>query len=583
MFSVLNLLLIFTFNLVFNNFLIDHLLNKNTDIAKYVLENVQDDLIKISFPLNFQLNSFFFAFIVSLLMTALTKVYVVNNFSTENAVKIISTISKLFFIYTGSIFSILYFLRLFQLSRGVFILAMAVYPILSYLIILFTQLGAFQNIQRSFLIKSVPFAVLLFLFGSFYFQRANQNDSVSIDAISTTTTTTTVPLFLASNQENCFEWSGSDNFTECIPGATVITSEKYSQSVNNIIINKEDIYILDVFGRVFKNNPETIFIDVSSETINRIDKGEKDESGLFSMVFHPNDNYFLISFSDKDRNLVVKKYNLDIDGNPELESSEVIVKIPNPIDIHYSGSLIWSEYFEDFLLGVGDMQLKANSKFSSEPLDTTSPRGKILFVNKKISEPDLLALYETASPRNDILAYGLRNPWKSSEYKNYLFVPDVGEAADEELNIVDLNEFNKTKKPYLFGWPHYEGNIDREIKFNEIFLFGNSEYSNINDYVKANSVRPLVHYSHVAPQNFRAAIIGGGVIADTTSKYFENYIFTDFLSSEIFAYDFLNNKLKTIPLGNLGHRFHTLDIHPTKKDTVLLTTRSGYLFEVKLP
>ena len=153
MFFVLNLLLIFTFNLAFNNFLIDHLLNRNTDIAKYVLENVQDDLIKISFPLNFQLNSFFFAFIVSLLMTALTKVYVVNNFSTENAVKIISTISKLFFIYTGSIFSILYFLRLFQLSRGVFILAMAVYPILSYLIILFTQLGAFQNIQRSFLIK----------------------------------------------------------------------------------------------------------------------------------------------------------------------------------------------------------------------------------------------------------------------------------------------------------------------------------------------------------------------------------------------------------------------------------------------
>ena len=104
----------------------------------------------------------------------------------------------------------------------------------------------------------------------------------------------------------------------------MITSEKYSQSVNNIVINKEDIYILDVFGRVFKNNPETIFIDVSSETINRIDKGEKDESGLFSMVFHPKDSYFLISFSDKDRNLVVKKYNLDNDGNPELESVRLL-------------------------------------------------------------------------------------------------------------------------------------------------------------------------------------------------------------------------------------------------------------------
>ena len=89
----------------------------------------------------------------------------------------------------------------------------------------------------------------------------------------------------------------------------------------------------------------------------------------------------------------------------------------------------------------------------SDPLDTTSPRGKILFLNKQDSNPDLLALEKNQSPRNDILAFGLRNPWQTSEYKNFLFVPDIGNSLEEELNIVDLNKFKNGSKPYLFGWP----------------------------------------------------------------------------------------------------------------------------------
>ena len=56
----------------------------------------------------------------------------------------------------------------------------------------------------------------------------------------------------------------------------------------------------------------------------------------------------------------------------------------------------------------------------------------------------------------------------------------------------------------------------------------------------------------MSPENFRAAIIGGAVIDDPLSDYYENYIFTDYLSNELFAYDFKNNKLFTIPLPNLN-------------------------------
>ena len=52
------------------------------------------------------------------------------------------------------------------------------------------------------------------------------------------------------------------------------------------------------------------------------------------------------------------------------------------------------------------------------------------------------------------LAYGLRNPWKIVEYKNYLFISDVGHGTEEELNVLDLREFKTNKIPYLLGWPH---------------------------------------------------------------------------------------------------------------------------------
>ena len=48
------------------------------------------------------------------------------------------------------------------------------------------------------------------------------------------------------------------------------------------------------------------------------------------------------------------------------------------------------------------------------------------------------------------MAFGLRNPWKTVEYKNYLFVPDIGKAKEEELNIVDLSNSTLDKNLIFF-------------------------------------------------------------------------------------------------------------------------------------
>ena len=143
------------------------------------------------------------------------------------------------------------------------------------------------------------------------------------------------------------------------------------------------------------------------------------ESGLFSLAFHPEEDYFIVSYSDLNNNLVFEKFFMNLDLMPNLEiNSEILMRIPNSQCCHYSGNIIWSKYFEDFLINVGDMQLKEGYNHS-DPLDTTSPRGKILFLNKQDSNPDLLALEKNQSPRNDILAFGLRNPGKPLNTKTF--------------------------------------------------------------------------------------------------------------------------------------------------------------------
>ena len=61
--------------------------------------------------------------------------------------------------------------------------------------------------------------------------------------------------------------------------------------------------------------------------------------------------------------------------------------------------------------------------------------------------------------------------------------------------------------------------IDNNVIFNEIFLFEENIPKNPNQFIEENTILPNVYYEHSAPANFRAALIGGGVISDTESEY----------------------------------------------------------------
>ena len=53
----------------------------------------------------------------------------------------------------------------------------------------------------------------------------------------------------------------SNNFSGCIPSNNL---NYIAESLNNIVLNGDDIYLLDVKGVIYKNKKEEIFLDISS-------------------------------------------------------------------------------------------------------------------------------------------------------------------------------------------------------------------------------------------------------------------------------------------------------------------------------
>jgi hypothetical protein len=565
---------LFLFNLIFNSLLLERLFKKDITITEINLINLQNDFLRIGLPYSFSLNYYFVAFFIAFFTAVLVYFSIPKSFKLSSPTEFINELLKIVIIYCFILFGILYLFRLYSFSRGIVIIGIFIYSISLYLFIWSLRLERYSNKFK--LIISI--SALTLLTSIFFFLRQSDDEVISINSITTTTSTVFTPGIV---QSDCFEWLGSNNYKGCISGIRINLIQTYNERITNIVTNNQALYVLLNDGIIINQTDESIFLDVTSKV-----KVFEDffESGLFSLAFHPTENYLLVSYSDLDNNLVVEKYFTNSNNNNiNNEDPEIVLKIPNSQCCHYSGNIIWSEYFEDFILSVGDMEDSNVRLLNSEPFDTTSPRGKVLLINKEISEPELLSLEMNIEPKKNILAYGLRNPWKTSEYKNFLFVPDIGHIQEEELNVLNLDEISNSKNPYLLGWPYFEGTIDNDVKYNEIFLHRNGESESINKFIEDNSIFPKVYYTHQAPENFRAALIGGGVIENSESKYYEHYFFVDYLSNELFSYDFIADELFIFPLGDLNSYITSLVVNPVKNDSILISTGSGNLVELELP
>lgn len=229
------------------------------------------------------------------------------------------------------------------------------------------------------------------------------------------------------------------------------------------------------------------------------------ERGLTGLALDPKYNtneYFYVyyttgpgakRYSGTPENRVSRlKKRLDKDG---FREKILLDHIPSTYGIHNGGDIHFG-FDGKLYISVGDSGCCPND---AQGLDTL--RGKVLRINSNGTIPDDNPFFNTIGARQEIWAYGFRNPWRfTTRASNHSYViADVGESTWEEVDSL------KAGKNY--GWPTFEG----PCPFSNLACDPNTV-----DY--GGTQKPIHWYNHSSGTETGMAI-AGGVFAENNTNY----------------------------------------------------------------
>ena len=210
------------------------------------------------------------------------------------------------------------------------------------------------------------------------------------------------------------------------------------------------------------------------------------ERGLLSTAFHPNyaqNGRFFVNYTNTSGDTVIAEYKVSENSNQaDPDSASILLTIKQPTHFHNGGQLHFGP--DGYLyIGMGDggsVDREASGRDrtgrdlfkKSQNLGTLL--GKILRINvdgkKPYAVPSTNPFVGTPDTRDEIWAYGLRNPWRFSfdRITGNLFIADVGLSGAEEVNI----QLSSSKGGENYGWPIMEGSVcvDQTKKCSEKLL-----------------------------------------------------------------------------------------------------------------
>lgn len=220
------------------------------------------------------------------------------------------------------------------------------------------------------------------------------------------------------------------------------------------------LYILEQPGwvRVLEDGRllETPFLDLTDRVLSR-----GNEQGLLGLAFSPDfreSGIFYIHYTGRpDGRTVLSRFRLR-DGDPrrgDAASEEVLLTVEQPYANHNGGALLFGP--DGYLyLALGDGGSAGDPENRAQNLD--SLLGKILRLD--VSQPGPYRIppdnpFVGGQGREEIWAYGLRNPWRISfdRATGDLYIADVGQNAIEEVNFQPAGSPGGEN----YGWRVWEG------------------------------------------------------------------------------------------------------------------------------
>jgi hypothetical protein len=313
--------------------------------------------------------------------------------------------------------------------------------------------------------------------------------------------------------------------------------------------NTDRIFIVEQRGviSVFQNDSETndkaVFLNIESKV-----NDQGNEEGLLGLAFHPdyeNNGFFFVNYTAASpRRTVISRFQVSAsDPNIANESSElVILEIPQPFSNHNGGQLSFGP--DGFLyIASGDGGSGGDPQNHGQRLETLL--GAILRIDIEAQDNGRNYAIPADNPfvnnqegfREEIYAYGLRNPWRFSfdSQTDALWTADVGQNRAEEIDMIT--------KGGNYGWRTMEG-------FN---CFNPSSGCN-----QEGLILPIWEYTHT---NGDRSVTGGFVYCGTEVSELQGlYVYADFVSGRIWTLDFsdldkpVNNELMraNFPISSFG-------------------------------
>lgn len=236
----------------------------------------------------------------------------------------------------------------------------------------------------------------------------------------------------------------------------------FSNPVDITHAGDERIFVVEKVGRIWildqNGNPNgTAFLDIS----NRVNSGG--ERGLLGLAFHPdyaNNGYFYVYYIDSNNGTQISRFSVS-SGNPDLadSNSEVFVlSFGQPFSNHNGGDLDF-DLDGNLLISSGDGGSGGDPQNNGQ--NKSSLLGKILRIDVNgtpYAIPPGNPYYNfSAITRDEIMATGLRNPWRMDvdPVSGNLWIGDVGQDDFEEI---DYLEIDPRREENNFGWRCYEAN-----------------------------------------------------------------------------------------------------------------------------
>ncbi|MFM9370661.1 PQQ-dependent sugar dehydrogenase [Streptomyces sp. Da 82-17] len=191
-------------------------------------------------------------------------------------------------------------------------------------------------------------------------------------------------------------------------------------------------------------------LDISAETTT---DGER---GLLGIAFDPDFSHFYLSFTDLEGTSTVDEFAVK-DGKLDPDSRRTVLTQTQPYANHNGGDLRFGP--DGYLyIALGDGGSGGDPHGNGQNLDTLL--GKLLRIDPAGGDPYAVPadnpFVGDPKAKDEIWAYGLRNPWKFSfdSGTGDLLIGDVGQSAWEEIDWAPAD----SKGGENYGWSAMEGN-----------------------------------------------------------------------------------------------------------------------------